>query len=46
MTDVDVKVLDHCHYTGKFLGNAHNMCVLKRGTLNFHSDRRPQFIEL
>ena len=32
---VDVKVLDHCHYTGKFLGYAHNMCNLKRRTLNF-----------
>ena len=29
------KVLDHCHYTGNFLGLADNECNLKRRTLNF-----------
>ena len=28
-------VLDHCHYTGKFLGWAHNQCNLARISLNF-----------
>ena len=28
-------VLDHCHFTGKFLGWAHAQCNLKRKTLNF-----------
>lgn len=27
--DKDVKVRDHCHYTGKFRGAAHNSCNLK-----------------
>ena len=31
----EAKVLDHCHYSGKFLGIAHNECNLKRRTLNF-----------
>ena len=31
----EAKVLDHCHYSGKFLGLAHNECNLKRRTLNF-----------
>ncbi|XP_075259949.1 uncharacterized protein LOC142351664 [Convolutriloba macropyga] len=31
----DTTVLDHCHYTGKFLGWAHAQCNLKRRTLNF-----------
>ena len=31
----EAKVLDHCHYPGKFLGLAHNECNLKRRTLNF-----------
>ena len=31
----DPTVLDHCHFTGKFLGWAHAQCNLKRRTLNF-----------
>ena len=31
----DIKVLDHCHYSGEFLGWAHNTCNLKRRSLNF-----------
>ena len=31
----DPTVLDHCHFTGKFLGRAHAQCNLKRKTLNF-----------
>ena len=31
----DPTVLDHCHFTGKFLGWAHAQCNLKRKTLNF-----------
>ena len=31
----DAKVLDHCHYTGKFLGWAHNQCNLMRKTTVF-----------
>ena len=29
------KVLDHCHYSGIFLGYAHNQCSLKRRTINY-----------
>ena len=29
------KVLDHCHYSGQFIGYAHVECNLKRRTLNF-----------
>ena len=29
------KVLDHCHYSGQFIGYAHDECNLKRRTLNF-----------
>ena len=29
------KVLDHCHYTNKFLGWAHNTCNINRKTTNF-----------
>ena len=29
------KVLDHCHYSGKFLGWAHSGCNLSRKSLNF-----------
>ena len=29
------EVFHHCHYSGKFLGLAHNGCNLKRRTLNF-----------
>ena len=29
------KVLDHCHFTGIFIGYAHNECNLKRRTINF-----------
>ena len=28
-TEQDNKVRDHCHYTGKFRGAAHNVCNLK-----------------
>ena len=31
----DHKVLDHCHYSGKFLGYAHNKCNLDRRVANF-----------
>ena len=31
----DPNVLDHCHFTGKFLAWAHAQCNLKRKTLNF-----------
>ena len=31
----DPTVLDHCHFTGKFLGWAHAQCNLKRKTLSF-----------
>ena len=26
---IDVKVRDHCHYTGKYRGPAHNICNLR-----------------
>ena len=29
------KVIDHCHFTGSFIGYAHNECNLKRRTINF-----------
>ena len=29
------KVLDHCHYTNKFLGWVHNTCNINRKTTNF-----------
>ena len=32
----DDKVVDHCHYSGKFLGFAHPECNLKRKTVNFN----------
>ena len=28
-TDKDVRVMDHCHITGKFRGSAHQECNLK-----------------
>ena len=31
----EVKVLDHCHYSGAFLGYAHNQCNLKRRSINY-----------
>ena len=31
----DDKVIDHCHYSGKFLEFAHPECNLKRKTVNF-----------
>ena len=31
----DDKVVDHCHYSGKFLGFAHPECNVKRKTINF-----------
>ena len=37
-TEDDEKVRDHCHYTGKFRGAAHNSCNLKF--------RKPKFIPI
>ena len=34
-SDNDQVVLDHCHYTNKFLGWAHNECNVKRKTTNY-----------
>ena len=31
----DIKVLDHCHFSGKFLGWAHDVCNVNRKTQNF-----------
>ena len=31
----ELKVLDHCHYTGKYLGYAHDQCNLKRRSINY-----------
>ena len=31
----ELKVLDHCHYTEKFLGYAHDQCNLKRRSINY-----------
>ena len=31
----DMKVLDHCHYSGKFLGWAHQKCNIQRSTNNY-----------
>ena len=31
----ETKVLDHCHYSGKFLGYAHNQCNLKKRSTNY-----------
>ena len=36
--EADKKVRDHCHYTGKFRGAAHNSCNLKF--------RKPKFIPI
>ena len=33
--DNDQVVLDHCHYTNKFLGWAHNECNINRKTANY-----------
>ena len=29
------KVVDHCHYSGQFIGFAHNQCNIQRRSLNF-----------
>ena len=34
--DDDVKVRDHCHFTGRYRGAAHNSCNLKYGNLILH----------
>ena len=34
-SDNDQVVLDHCHYTNKFLGWAHNECNVNRKTTNY-----------
>ena len=34
-SDNDQGVLDHCHYTNKFLGWAHNECNVNRKTTNY-----------
>ena len=31
----DIKILDHCHFSGKFLGWAHDVCNVNRKTQNF-----------
>ncbi len=31
----EVKVIDHCHVSGQFLGFAHSMCNVRRKTVNF-----------
>ena len=33
--DGDVKVRDHCHFTGRYRGAAHNLCNLKHRKANF-----------
>ena len=33
--DEDVKVRDHCHFTGRYRGAAHNLCNLKYRKPNF-----------
>ena len=34
-TEANGPVLDHCHYTGKFFGWAHQYCNFNRKTINF-----------
>ena len=34
-SDEDIVVLDHCHYSGQFLGWAHRVCNINRKTINF-----------
>ena len=42
--DVDDKVRDHCHYTGRYRGAAHNRCNLKyRKPNNISVDRKRRF---
>ena len=35
--DEDVKVRDHCHFTGRYRGAAHNSCNLKYRKPNFYT---------
>ena len=33
--EYDVKILDHCHFSGKFLGLPHRVCKLQRRRTKF-----------
>ena len=44
--DSDVKVLDHCHFKGNFLGWAHEVCNVNRKTQKLYSYYRSKFQSL